>query len=118
MRTINPPHFEHSLGLRTIVLHSCRSDRIRAGVKPAQPAERAARNADPRSNRNLALDGRAPSFRQLDVSVPVDHRLEAVDLMIGASRRAIASSDQTENAERRVDRSPAIDNAAEEIARE
>jgi hypothetical protein len=50
--------------------------------------------------------------------VPVDHRLEAVDFMIRASRGAIANLDQAENAERAVDRLPAIDDAAEEITPE
>jgi hypothetical protein len=58
------------------------------------------------------------SFGQLNESVSVDHGFETVDFVVGAVSRAIADSDQAQDAKRAVDRSPAIDDAAEQITPE
>jgi hypothetical protein len=69
-----------------------------------------------RADRDLATHRRRRGVRQLDVSVSVDHRLEGFDLGVRASRWAIANPDQAQDAESGIDRPPAIDDAAEEIA--
>ena len=49
--------------------------------------------------------------------MPVDQRLEALDLVIGAAGRAIADPDQAQDAERTIDHPPLLENANEKITR-
>jgi hypothetical protein len=89
-----------------------------AGVQSRHPAKRPARDPHSCADRNLASNWRGWSFGQLNESVSVDHGFETVDFVVGAVSRAIADSDQAQDAKRAVDRSPAIDDAAEQITPE
>src|ERR1700733_11329274 len=102
-----------------LLMHDLQSQlalaRCLASVKPRHPAKWPGCDSHLRSDRNLAAHGRGWGFRQLDVAVSVDHRLEAVDLMIGTAGRTIASPNQAQDAESAVDRPPPIDDAAKQI---
>jgi hypothetical protein len=89
-----------------------------AGVEAAHPAKWPGCDSDLRSDRDLATHRWGQRFRQTDEAMPVDHCLEAVDLMVGASCRVIANPNQAQDAEGAVDRPPAIDDPAEKIAGE
>ena len=87
-----------------------------ASIEARHPAECPADNLDLRSYRNLAIRGGVRPVGQADEAAPVNHGLQVVDFMIGAFRRAVADPDQAQDAEGRVDRPPAVDDAAEKIA--
>ena len=66
-------------------------------------------------DRNLAPGRRGRRFGQADVAVPVDHRLEGLDLGVGHLRRTIAHTNQGEDAEAGVYRSTLLDDPHEKI---
>jgi hypothetical protein len=50
--------------------------------------------------------------------VPVDHRLESLDLVVGHLRRTVADADYANHAEAEIDRPPALYYAREQVSGE
>ena len=73
----------------------------------------------PADNPNAPVAERATRqewlIRQTNVSLPIDHRLDAVDFPVRHLRRTVANADQTKDAEAEIYGPPLFDDADEEI---